>query len=102
MSYVIIFLILSIDFIQCSAISNPFSADSFLELSSSGKATTTTTNSCISNGALAGAIVGTIILCGFIGFLIWLIYLRPKFQGALFFFLSKNKMYVYFLLSLKN
>ena len=37
--------------------------------------------SCVSNGALAGSIVGTLIMSAFIAFLTWLIYLRPKFQG---------------------
>jgi hypothetical protein len=38
-------------------------------------------SSCVTDGALAGAIIGTLILSAFIGFLTWLIYLRPKFQG---------------------
>lgn len=84
MSYLNLFLFLFINFIkrnQCLTINNPFSIDPFAEVNSADKVTTSTTI-CISNGALAGAIIGTIILCVFTGFLIWLVYLRPKFQGV--------------------
>lgn len=42
---------------------------------------------CLTNGALVGAIVATLILCTFIAFLTWLIYLRPKLRGSLFYFI---------------
>jgi hypothetical protein len=82
------FVIMSIDLIRTQ---NPiggggFLSDSFLELNA---AVTTPAiqksnkfeSACISNGALAGSIIGTLIMSAFIGFLTWLIYLRPKFQG---------------------
>ena len=37
--------------------------------------------SCVSNGALAGSIICTLILSAFIAFLTWMIYVRQKFQG---------------------
>jgi len=63
-----------------------FLADSFLELNSALTAPAIQKSSklepsCVSNGALAGSIIGTLIMSAFIGFLTWLIYLRPKFQG---------------------
>lgn len=63
-----------------------FLVDPFLELNSAIttptiQKTNKTDLACISNGALAGSIIGTLILSAFIGFLTWLIYLRPKFQG---------------------
>ncbi|CAF1006936.1 unnamed protein product [Adineta ricciae] len=36
--------------------------------------------SCVSQGALAGAIIGTMLLSAFIAFLTWMIYLRQKLQ----------------------
>ncbi|CAF0721967.1 unnamed protein product [Didymodactylos carnosus] len=35
---------------------------------------------CITNGALAGSIIGTLIFSCFVAFLTYLVYLRPKFQ----------------------
>ena len=40
-------------------------------------------SSCVSNGALAGSIIGTLLLSALIAFLTWLVYIRPKFQGLL-------------------
>jgi hypothetical protein len=81
---------MSFDFIRTQSPigSGGFLADPFLELNA---AITTpaipksnkSDPSCISNGDLAGAIIATLILSAFIGFLIWFIYLRPKFQGFL-------------------
>lgn len=85
----LVFLI--IDFIQAQ---NPFDsgggylADPFLELTAGG---TTPPNqksnksdiSCVSNGALAGSIIATLLLSAFIAFLTWMVYLRQKLQGFL-------------------
>lgn len=77
---------MSFDFIRTQSPIGGFLGDPFLELN--GASTTLATpkstklvSSCVTDGALAGAIIGTLILSAFIGFLIWLIYLRPKFQG---------------------
>lgn len=79
---------MSIDFLRTQ---NPlgtggFLPDPFLDLN--GAVTTSKTTKiesiCLSNGALAGAIIATLILSAFIGFLIWFTYLRPKFQGFRF------------------
>ena len=60
--------------------------------------------SCISNGALAGSIIGTLILSAFVGFLTWLIYLRPKFQGffltARYFIVSNLKFFCFYFIAL--
>lgn len=53
---------------------------------------------CLSNGALAGAIIATLIMSMFIGFLAWLIYLRPKFQGFLCHYFFLFSFYRVFLL----
>lgn len=87
-------MIMSIDFTrtQSSIGGGGFLADPFLELNSALTTPTIqksnkTEISCISNGALAGSIIGTLILSAFIAFLTWLTYLRPKFQGFFVFFL---------------
>jgi hypothetical protein len=60
--------------------------DPFLELT--GAVTTSAVqraskcdSACVSNGAVAGSIIGTLMISALIAFLTWLIYLRPKFQG---------------------
>ena len=64
-----------------------FLTDPFLDMTNGLSSTPTLPKAikagpvCISEGALAGAIVGTLLLSAFIGFLTWLVYLRPKFQG---------------------
>ncbi|UJR14234.1 hypothetical protein I4U23_001225 [Adineta vaga] len=83
-------LLVTIDFIQAQ---NPFNSgvggglplDPFLELT--GAVTTPviqkSTNpdlSCVSQGTLAGAIIGTLLLSAFIAFLTWMVYLRQKLQ----------------------
>jgi hypothetical protein len=85
----LIFLI--IDLIQAE---NPFGngggflTDPFLELTggittSLNEKTSKSDSSCVSNGALAGSIIGTLLLSAFIAFLTWMIYLRQKLQGLL-------------------
>ncbi|CAF0865072.1 unnamed protein product [Adineta ricciae] len=65
--------------------SSGFLVDPFLELT--GAITTPVIPksaqadlSCVSQGALAGAIIGTMLLSAFIAFLTWMIYLRQKLQ----------------------
>ncbi|CAF0974888.1 unnamed protein product [Rotaria sordida] len=81
-------ILMTIDLIRAQ---NPFSseggflADPFLELTagvttSIYEKSTKSDSTCISNGALAGSIIGTLILSAFIAFLIWVIYLRQKLQ----------------------
>jgi hypothetical protein len=79
---------MSIDYVrtQASIGGGGFLADPFLELTAGPttpaiQKSTKSDSSCVSNGALAGAIIGTLIMSAFIGFLTWLIYLRPKFKG---------------------
>ncbi|CAF4749247.1 unnamed protein product [Rotaria sp. Silwood1] len=62
-----------------------FLADPFLELTAGvtspvNEKSTKSDSTCVSNGALAGSIIGTLILSAFIAFLIWVIYLRQKLQ----------------------
>jgi hypothetical protein len=84
------FVIMTIDFIRAQSPTGGggFLPDPFLELTA-GPTTPAISksnkveSSCITNGALAGSIIGTLILSAFIGFLTWLVYLRPKFQGFL-------------------
>ncbi|CAF2028355.1 unnamed protein product [Rotaria magnacalcarata] len=62
-----------------------FLADPFLELtagvtSAPNEKSSKSDSSCVSNGALAGSIIGTLILSAFIGFLAWVIYLRQRLQ----------------------
>ena len=60
-----------------------FLADPFLEASNPLTSTPLIKSTkCVSDGTLAGAIIGTLILSAFAAFLSWLIYLRPKFQGT--------------------
>ncbi|CAF2408670.1 unnamed protein product [Rotaria sp. Silwood2] len=80
------FMIMSFDLIRTqSPIGGGFLADPFLELTA-GVTTPAIPKSnksepsCLSNGALAGSIIGTLIMSMFIGFLTWLIYLRPKLK----------------------
>ncbi len=90
-------MIMSIDF---SRTQNPiggggFLSDPFLDLNA-GVTTPAvpkvnkSESACVSNGGLAGAIIGTLIMSAFIGFLTWLIYIRPKFQGFLLIFFPFN------------
>ena len=78
-----------------------FLADPFLELTAGvtsppNEKSSKSDSSCISNGALAGSIIGTLILSAFIGFLAWVIYLRQKLQGLLVLFLADlSYIYVY-------
>ncbi|CAF2220155.1 unnamed protein product [Rotaria magnacalcarata] len=72
-----------------------FLADPFLELAS-GVTTPAIPKSnkfdpCVSNGALAGSIIGTLIMCTFIGFLTWLIYLRPKLRELRYMHLYESR-----------
>lgn len=67
-----------------------FLVDPFLEANNPLSSTPLTKSTkletkCISEGSLAGAIIGTLILSAFAAFLSWLIYLRPKFQGTFLF-----------------
>ncbi|CAF3292025.1 unnamed protein product [Rotaria sp. Silwood2] len=62
-----------------------FLADPFLELtagvtSPANEKSIKSDSTCVSNGALAGSIIGTLILSAFIAFLIWAIYIRQKLQ----------------------
>ncbi|CAF0965649.1 unnamed protein product [Adineta ricciae] len=70
---------------QSSVIGGGFLSDPFLELT--GSVTTPaiqksnrTDLTCVSNGALVGSIIGTLLLSLLVGFLTWLVYLRPKFR----------------------
>ena len=77
---------MSFDFIRTQSPIGGFLGDPFLELNGAPTASTVPkstkiASTCVTDGALAGAIIGTLILSAFIGFLTWLIYLRPKFQG---------------------
>ena len=78
--------------VQFNRAQSPFSSgsflgDPFLDVTNGLSSTPSITKVnkveplCISQGALAGAIIGTMLLSVFIGFLTWLVYLRPKFQG---------------------
>lgn len=63
-----------------------FLPDPFLELTAGGttppnEKSHKTDSTCVSHGALAGSIIGTLILSAFIGFLAWFIYFRQKLQG---------------------
>jgi hypothetical protein len=63
-----------------------FLTDPFLELIGGGttpvnEKSSKSDSSCVSNGALAGAIIGTLLLSAFVGFLTWMVYLRQKLQG---------------------
>ena len=67
--------------------SNGYLVDPFLQLT--GAITTPVVPksaqpdlSCVSQGALAGAIIGTMLLSAFIAFLTWMTYLRQKLQGT--------------------
>jgi hypothetical protein len=84
---------MSVDFsrTQNPFVGTGFQIDPFLELT--GGVTTPAIQksiksdlACVSNGALVASIIGTLILSALIGFLTWLVYLRPKFQGYFFFF----------------
>ncbi len=82
------FMIMSIDFTRTQSPigGGGFLPDPFLELNSAVtnpaiQKSNKSEPSCVTNGALAGSIIGTLIMSAFIGFLTWLIYLRPKFQG---------------------
>jgi hypothetical protein len=79
-----------------------FLADPFLELTAGAttpaiQKSTKSDTSCVSNGALAGAIIGTLIMSAFIAFLTWLIYIRPKFQGPFFYILLFIKNNLFFI-----
>jgi hypothetical protein len=68
-----------------------FLADPFLELTAgvttpANQKTSKSDSPCISNGALAGSIIATLLLSAFIAFLTWMIYLRQKLQGLFLFF----------------
>jgi hypothetical protein len=83
---------MSFDFIrtQSPIVGGGFLADPFFELNGASTTpaipkSTKLESPCVTNGALAGAIIATLILSAFIGFLTWFIYLRPKFQGFLLF-----------------
>ncbi|CAF4830741.1 unnamed protein product [Rotaria sp. Silwood1] len=91
------FMIMSFDLIRTqSPIGGGFLADPFLELTA-GATTPAIPKSnkldplCLSNGALAGSIIGTLIMSMFIGFLTWLIYLRPKFKELHYIHLQENR-----------
>ncbi|CAF0880745.1 unnamed protein product [Rotaria sordida] len=92
------FMIMSFDLIRTqSPISGGgFLADPFLELTA-GVTTPAISKSnksdpsCLSNGALAGSIIGTLIMSMFIGFLTWLIYLRPKFKELHYIHLQEKR-----------
>ena len=78
-----------------SVIGGGFLPDPFLDLN--GAITTPALSKaskissiCFSNGALAGAIIATLILSAFIAFLTWFTYLRPKFQGSIAFVFSSK------------
>ncbi|CAF1339947.1 unnamed protein product [Adineta steineri] len=83
-------ILLILDFSQTD---NPFSVgsstgfyvDPFLEISSgvttpANQKSSNSDSSCMSQGTLAGAIIGTLLLSAFIAFLTWMIYLRQKLQ----------------------
>jgi len=82
------FLFILINSLQAQ---NPFDGggflgDPFLELTAG---VTTPVNqksnksepTCITNGALAGSIIATLLLSAFIAFLTWMVYLRQKLHG---------------------
>ncbi|CAF0727622.1 unnamed protein product [Adineta steineri] len=79
---------MSIDLVQSqtTVVTGSVLVDPFLELSGTGITTPALQksnkldSSCVTNGALIGSIIGTLLLSALIGFLTWLIYLRPKFK----------------------
>ena len=93
-------VIVTIDLIQAQSPfdgGGGFLVDPFLELT--GGATTPVTQkssksepTCITNGALAGWIIATLLLSAFIAFLTWIIYIRQKLQGLFVFRLLLRDM----------
>jgi hypothetical protein len=80
-------IFMTIDFIRAqNPFGGDFAGDPFLELTAGvttpvNQKFSNSNSSCVSNGALAGAIIGTLLLSAFAAFLIWMIYLRQKLQG---------------------
>ena len=83
------FVIVVLDVIRAE---NPFGGsgflvDPFLELTAGATTPAEPRSSrpestCLSNGTLAVAILCTLLLSAFIGFLTWMIYLRQQLQGS--------------------
>jgi hypothetical protein len=88
MSHWLFLVIVAIDLIRAQSPfdGGGFLTDPFLELMAG---VTTPANqksdksdpACVTNGALAGSIIATLLLSAFIAFLTWMIYLRQKLQG---------------------
>lgn len=87
----VLFLFLRIDSIQTENLFNTgtgtgFLVDPFLELTAGVTSppdfkSTKSEPTCLSQGSIASAVICTLLLCTFTGFLIWLVYLRQKFNG---------------------